>query len=460
MVPVFSALAATILIVLFAFAQSAEAQVRAITFPVQGAHTFRNDFSEPRDGGAREHLGIDIISAKMTPVVAVADGTISFIAIPQPSWGYSITVRDSEGYTYRYLHLNNDTPGTDDGQGGEANAYAAGLKRGSAVTKGQVIGWVGDSGNAESTVSHLHFEIRGPDRTNINPYDTLMAASGNGAAGQSAVTVTHATEATPAQEEQFLATRDLREGMTDKDIATLHAELKTLGYYTGALSETYTSMTREAVRTFQNDKAVSPTGIADVLTRRLITSAAKAVAPASPPAATAPSTQSGPLKEGAQGDAVIALQTRLKALGYFTSDITGYFGPITKQALMTFQGAVGLEQVGFVGPATRAALDAPGTPILTAPVVPTTPATTTPQTSPVPPAATPSSFTTLLQVGSRGEEVRRLQIALKAQGHFNEETTGYFGTITRAAVMAFQTAQNLEAVGFVGPKTRAALNAL
>ncbi|MEN9390272.1 MAG: hypothetical protein RLZZ283_372, partial [Candidatus Parcubacteria bacterium] len=126
----------------------ADALVRSIAFPVAGTFSFRNDFSEPRDGDAREHLGIDIIADKMTPVVAVVDGTITYIASPQASWGYSITITDAEGYAYRYLHLNNDTPGTDDGQGGEAHAYAPGLARRVAVTKGQLIGWVGDSGNA------------------------------------------------------------------------------------------------------------------------------------------------------------------------------------------------------------------------------------------------------------------------------------------------------------------------
>src|SRR3989344_7023502 len=97
------------------------ADVRQITFPVEGPNSFRDDFHEPRGDGTREHLGIDIIASKMTPVVAVADGRISFIAIPQASWGYSITLTDTSGYQYRYLHLNNDTPGTDDGAGGEAN---------------------------------------------------------------------------------------------------------------------------------------------------------------------------------------------------------------------------------------------------------------------------------------------------------------------------------------------------
>src|SRR3989344_1899663 len=138
------------------------ALVRPIVFPVVGTSSFQNDFADPRANGARTHLGVDIITAKMTPVVAAVDGTVTYAVYPQASWGYSISIRDTDGYQYRYLHLNNDTPGTDDGKGGEANAYASGIRRGAKVTKGQLIGWAGDSANAEATVSHLHFELRDP----------------------------------------------------------------------------------------------------------------------------------------------------------------------------------------------------------------------------------------------------------------------------------------------------------
>lgn len=84
------------------------------------------------------------------------------------------------------MHINNDTPGTDDGNGGTANAYAPGIVRGSHVVAGQLLGWVGDSGNAESAGSHLHFEIRQPmDHIAINPYQALLAARAPGSTIQS-----------------------------------------------------------------------------------------------------------------------------------------------------------------------------------------------------------------------------------------------------------------------------------
>ncbi|MGH8911797.1 MAG: S-layer homology domain-containing protein, partial [Acidimicrobiia bacterium] len=71
------------------------------------------------------------------------------------------------------IHLNNDSPGTDDGL---AWGIAPGIERGVAVTAGQLIGWVGDSGNAEWSGSHLHFEIR-VEGAAVNSYPSLLVAS-------------------------------------------------------------------------------------------------------------------------------------------------------------------------------------------------------------------------------------------------------------------------------------------
>ena len=136
---------------------------------MNGPHSFSDDFGDTRSGG-REHLANDILADKMTPVVAAKDGIIRYIVIPEASWGYALYLEDADGWQYRYLHLNNDTPGTDDHDGGPENAYAPGIERGSRVVAGQHLGWVGDSGNAESTGSHLHFEMWTPDHTAINPY--------------------------------------------------------------------------------------------------------------------------------------------------------------------------------------------------------------------------------------------------------------------------------------------------
>ncbi|MEN9557875.1 MAG: hypothetical protein RL141_244 [Candidatus Parcubacteria bacterium] len=150
-------------------------KIRTITFPTETTVTFTEDFGDGRSGG-RLHEGNDLMGRKMMPLYAAVDGTVRSINSPEETWGYAVTLRDSEGWTYHYLHINNDMPGTDDGAGGEVNAYAPGIARGVNVTKGQLIGWMGDSGNAESTAPHLHFEIRRPDGVAISPNASLRAA--------------------------------------------------------------------------------------------------------------------------------------------------------------------------------------------------------------------------------------------------------------------------------------------
>lgn len=154
-------------------AGSENIEIRDIHFPVEGTVTYDDNYGEPRWEHA--HEGIDIRGEKMQKLLAAVDGYVSYLVDPEASWGYAIVVRDAEGYTYHYLHVNNDTPGTDDGKGGFFNAYASGMYEGARVVRGQHIAWMGDSGNAEVAGAHLHFEIR-KDGTPINPYPSLVRA--------------------------------------------------------------------------------------------------------------------------------------------------------------------------------------------------------------------------------------------------------------------------------------------
>ncbi len=163
-----------------------------ILFPLENRVTWTDTFGAPRSGG-RTHAGNDMLAPKMTPVLAVVDGKADWLNLTGKLSSYNnlpyynILLRGDDGNDYFYIHLNNDTPGTDDGQGGVQYAYAPGLTNGTHVRRGDVIGYVGDSGNAEDTVSHLHFEIHlggyvaasaGQTRTPsaINPYASLKAA--------------------------------------------------------------------------------------------------------------------------------------------------------------------------------------------------------------------------------------------------------------------------------------------
>lgn len=142
-------------------------------FPHLASAEFNDNWGARRPGG-RRHKGIDIMSARGTPVVAAAAGTVVFMGAGRLA-GFYLKIQHADDWVTSYLHLNNDTPGTDDGQGGSETAFAAGIDVGDLVNAGQIIAYVGDSGNAERTTPHTHFElIRNGDK--INPYPYLTEA--------------------------------------------------------------------------------------------------------------------------------------------------------------------------------------------------------------------------------------------------------------------------------------------
>ena len=151
---------------------------RRVVFPVIGGASYSNDWHAARSGG-RLHLGNDLLAGKHTEVVAATDGVISFVRVADEGLsGRMVTVKDAEGWSYRYIHLNNDTPGTDDGAAHRGHTLMPGIDVGARVQQGQVLGWLGDSGNAEGTSPHLHFEIVTPEGQNMNPFASLQLAQG------------------------------------------------------------------------------------------------------------------------------------------------------------------------------------------------------------------------------------------------------------------------------------------
>ncbi len=152
--------------------------IRRITLPVQGTFSYSDDFGDPRSGG-RTHEGNDLMVPKLRPLLAAADARVRRMTIDNgANEGNMLALRDAEGWEYWYIHINNDTPGTDDGANPLEHAFAPGIEVGARVTAGQVVAFAGDSGNAEGTSSHLHFEIHQPDGTPVNPYPSLRIAQG------------------------------------------------------------------------------------------------------------------------------------------------------------------------------------------------------------------------------------------------------------------------------------------
>ena len=265
-----------ILVIFLIGTQDAFAMTRDILFPVAGTAAFQDDFHDPRGGGTRVHLGVDILADKMTPLLAANDGKIVYLVSPEASWGYAITLQDADGYQYRYLHVNNDTPGTDDGNGGELHAYAPGITPGTKVVRGQLIGWVGDSGNAETITSHLHFELREPgNRVAVNPYDSLVAAASSSKLIAIKDIGHHVGSAEPVagtgDAPEFHFTKKLMFGQKSEDVRQLQLKLKSLGYLSGVTATGYFgSLTKKAVQALQRDHGLEQVGYVGPGTRALL----------------------------------------------------------------------------------------------------------------------------------------------------------------------------------------------
>jgi Membrane proteins related to metalloendopeptidases len=133
----------------------------ALRMPVVGVRNRDLDDSwhAPRDGGDRLHTGIDIFAAKGTELVAVADGIVSYIG-EQPKGGRCLWLTTENGASFYYAHLDR---------------WAAGLYEGMEVQAGDLLGYVGNTGNAIHTPSHLHFGVNQNDEM-VNPYPLLTRA--------------------------------------------------------------------------------------------------------------------------------------------------------------------------------------------------------------------------------------------------------------------------------------------
>ena len=119
------------------------------------------------------------MAVKLQPLVSPVDGVVVGF-LRHPTWWSGVVIRGDDGYQYRLYHLNNDAPGTDNGQAGPEWSFGDDLAPGVRVAAGEHVGFVGDSGNAEDYLAHVHVEIWRPDGMPINPYWSLQAAERGG----------------------------------------------------------------------------------------------------------------------------------------------------------------------------------------------------------------------------------------------------------------------------------------
>jgi murein DD-endopeptidase MepM/ murein hydrolase activator NlpD len=125
-----------------------------LAFPVSGARDtdIGSSFGDPRDGGIRDHHGIDIFARRGTPVIAAAEAVVSRVQVTSRG-GKVVWLRDQRGNSLYYAHLDSQM-----------------VAQGERVETGDTLGLVGNTGNAITTPPHLHFGVYRRGEGPVNPY--------------------------------------------------------------------------------------------------------------------------------------------------------------------------------------------------------------------------------------------------------------------------------------------------
>lgn len=274
------------------------------------------NFGDPRDGGARTHEGLDIMAPKGTPIVSPTAAVVTGIGT-QESAGLYVYTSNPGGERFGYMHLS---------------AFAPGIERGTVLAEGDLIGFVGNTGNASGGASHLHFEIVNNGAT--DPYPRLVRS--------------FSLQERMESISKFLPT------LPNKSEATI--------FLAGQFKTTFSAA--------QTNNIVLPVDINSVL-GSMPTSLASSVSPVSVPVQNigtnvsvtkviVPFTRN--LTIGSYGEDVRALQKFLNANGYTVSisgagssgSETNYFGLKTKAALAKYQASENIyPAIGYFGPITR-----------------------------------------------------------------------------------------------------------
>lgn len=355
--------------------------VAELPIPVLGVELsdLTRNFGDPRGGGTRTHQGLDIMARDGTPIVSPTDAVIVRTGNGANS-GLYIRTANPGGENFVYMHLS---------------AIAPGIDNGDFVKRGEIIGFVGNTGNASGGAAHLHFELR-VGRTATDPFPRLT------------------TEFTAAERDQSITDAQA------KGIVISQTILDAWGKPDSQPVEA------EGVRPFKATLAFGETN-ADIITLQKFLIAAE------------------------EGSA----SARLKSAG-----ATGYFGSVTKAALMEYQTAAELKSTGVVDEKTYALVFSQAANGSVA-IIPTTSSASSTQ------VATTFLFTRDLELGMKGADVRELQKFLNANGFPIAESgdgspgneTLYFGSLTRIALAKYQASKGITpAAGYLGPKTRTSIS--
>jgi murein DD-endopeptidase MepM/ murein hydrolase activator NlpD len=261
--------------------------------------TIYPNFGDPRGDGSREHAGLDIMAAEGTPIVSPTDAVVTRTGTGDNSGKYVNTANPGDE-TFVYMHLSDIE-----------------VEEGDVLEAGDLIGYVGNTGNASGGAAHLHFEVR-EDGDAMDPYERI-------------------TEELSLEDKIEYLEKALEDADDEDDLAEF-------------IADEYEADMRKAVAAGLE----LPELIAEELP--------SVVAPVVPFTPLPSGTASEDLQLGSHGNAVIVLQTFLitentgtAARALSNAGATGYFGAITQQALIEYQAAHGITPAaGYYGPKTRA----------------------------------------------------------------------------------------------------------
>ncbi len=217
----------------------------------------------------------------------------------------------------------------------------------------------------------------------------------------------------------------LGEGDRGPGVEDLQRRLRQLGYFDRTPTEIFGPITRDAVIRLQRDNGFTPTGIVTEETLFILNNTAVPLPQPLPNVSLAP---------GDFGAEVTALQERLRTLGYYLGQITGYFDVETEVAVRQFQRDQGIAATGIAGSTTLVALNIP------IPSVPSVP-----------------QFPMVLRLGDQGASVTVIQRRLTSLGFYTGPINGFFDLETQRAVISFQRVSRITPTGEVGPTTASAM---